>query len=137
MKQLLPITLVMLLGFTAFAQNKNSENDSTAIKPHLSRYFDYIQDLSWSKIVRPESFFNSENYDTTQNGNIWLKTNLAITNSIEQNDFESTSYLLQPYYNIYMENKGISLFRQVLGMAQLGAVGYIAYKHLEKYGLFH
>jgi hypothetical protein len=137
MKRLLSITFFMFLCIAAIAHNKINEIDSTATKPHLSRYFEYMQDLSWSKIVRTESFFNPTKFDTTQNGNIWLKTNLAITNSIEQNDFESTSYLLQPYYNIYMENKGISLFRQVLGMAQLGAVGYIAYKHIKKYGLLH
>ena len=96
-----------------------------------------MQELSWPDIVRPENFLISTKFDTTQNGSIWLRTRLAVTNSIQQNSFESPSYLLQPYYNFYMESKGISLFRRVLGMAQLGAVGYIAYKHLKKYGLFH
>ena len=96
-----------------------------------------MQEMSWPDIVRPENFLNSTEFDTTQNGSIWLRTRLAVTNNIEQNNFESSSSIMQPYYNFYMEGKGISLFRRVLGMAQLGAVGYLAYKHLKKYGLFH
>ena len=137
MRRLFSITFFLFISFAVIAQNKNSEKDSTAISPNLNRYFEYMQELSWPDIVRPENFLISTKFDTTQNGSIWLRTRLAVTNSIQQNSFESPSYLLQPYYNFYMESKGISLFRRVLGMAQLGAVGYIAYKHLKKYGLFH
>jgi hypothetical protein len=137
MRLLLSIALFLLISFAVIAQNKNSEKDSTVIKPNLKRYYEYMQELSWPDIVRPENFLNSTKFDTTQNGSIWLRTRLAITNTLEQNNFEFSSKLLQPYYNFYMENKGISLFRRVLGMAQLGAVGYIAYRHIKKYGLFH
>lgn len=137
MRRLFSITFFLFISFAVIAQNKDSEKDSTAISPNLNRYFEYMQELSWPDIVRPENFLISTKFDTTQNGSIWLRTRLAVTNSIQQNSFESPSYLLQPYYNFYMESKGISLFRRVLGMAQLGAVGYIAYKHLKKYGLFH
>ena len=49
----------------------------------------------------------------------------------------NVSDMLHPYLNFYLESKNISLFRRVLGIAQLGAVGYMAYKHIKKYGLFH
>jgi hypothetical protein len=137
MRRMFSILLFAILPFAATAQNKNNEKDSTVIKPNLNKYFEYMQESSWPELVRPENFINYANFDTTQNGSIWLRTRLAITNSIEQNNFESSSYLLQPYHNFYIESKNISIFRRVLGMAQLGAVGYLAYKHLKKYGLFH
>ena len=127
----------MFISLAVVAQNKDSEKDSTAIKTNLYRYFEYMQEPSWSHIVGPENFLIFPKFDTTQNGSIWLRTRLAITNSIEQNGYESSSDLLQPYYNFYMESKEISLFRRMLGMAQIGAIGYLAYKHLKKYGLFH
>jgi hypothetical protein len=137
MRRLFCIVIFLSISFAVIAQNKDSEKDSTAIKPNLRRYYEYMQELSWLSIVKPEYFLNSSKFDTTQNGSIWLRMRLAVTNSIDQNNIDSRSNLLQPYYNYYMQGKGISLFRQVLGMAQLGAVGYLAYKHLKKYGLFH
>jgi hypothetical protein len=131
------VFLLLIISFAVIAQNKDSEMDSTATKLNLKRYYEYMQELSWPSIVRPENFLDPAKFDTTQNGSIWLRTRLAVTNSIEQYNFESSSSIMQPYYNFYMEGKGISLFRRVLGMAQLGAVGYLAYKHLKKYGLFH
>jgi hypothetical protein len=137
MRRLFCIAILLFISFAVIAQNKDSEKDSTAIKPNLRRYYEYMQELSWPSIIKPEYFLNSSKFDTTQNGSIWLRTRLAVTNSIDQNNFDTPSNLLQPYYNYYMQSKRISLFRRVLGMAQLGAVGYIAYKHLKKYGLFH
>lgn len=137
MRRLFFITFFLFISIAVVAQNIDSEKDSTAIKTNLNRYFEYMQELSWPHIVRPENFLIFPKFDTTQNGSIWLRTRLAITNSIEQNSYESSSDLLQPYYNFYKESKEISLFRRMLGMAQIGAVGYLAYKHLKKYGLFH
>jgi hypothetical protein len=137
MKRLFSIAFFLFISFVVIAQNKDNEKDSTAEKLNLKRYYEFMQEMFWPDIVRPENFLFFTEFDTTQSGSIWLRTRLAVTNSIEQYNFESSSSIMQPYYNFYMEGKGISLFRRVLGMAQLGAVGYLAYKHLKKYGLFH
>jgi len=43
-------------------------------------------------------------------------------------------YLLSPLYAQYIEDSKFNPVRYVLGMAQLSAVGYLAYKHIKKYG---
>jgi hypothetical protein len=137
MRKAFLILLFIILSSSVLAQILTNETDTTKTKPKLNKYFEYMQNFSSPQIVSRESFLNPSKLDTTQTGSIWLETRLAIMNNMQQNDFDASSYILQPYYNIYMENKGISLFRQFLGMAQLGAVGYLAYEHLKKYGLFH
>ena len=37
---------------------------------------------------------------------------------------------------LQMEKEKLSPFQTVLGAVQLGAVGYMAYRHIKKYGLF-
>jgi hypothetical protein len=65
---------------------------------------------------------------------IWLRTELALSSSplFAENDGEQhfTSIL----YQKYLEDSKFDPVRYVLGMAQLGAVGYLAYRHIKKYG---
>jgi hypothetical protein len=85
-----------------------------------------------------ENILTPDKFDTTA-GSIRLRTRMALMYSENAygNEPSIPDNILQPYYNYYMESKNISLFRRVLGIAQLGAVGYLAYKHIKKYGLFH
>ena len=66
---------------------------------------------------------------------IWLWTTAAISNTGAENSQidieENVSSLL---YRQYLKNSKFNAVRYVLGMAQLGAVGYLAYKHIRKYG---
>lgn len=66
----------------------------------------------------------------------WLKTKLLINNSNLQNNFEQPHFTSQ-LYRQYLEDQEFSPVRYVLGMAQLGAVGYLAYKHIKKYGFLY
>lgn len=136
MRKVFSLLLLLILSITTAAQNKNNEKDSTLTKPFINRYFEYLKNESSLPVIRPEDFLIQNNSDTTQSGLIWLRTKLEISNRIRQSSPDASLYLLQPYYNFYVESKKISLFRRMLGMAQLGAVGYMAYRHIKKYGLF-
>ena len=68
---------------------------------------------------------------------IWLRTELALSSSLlfgekTETDRHFTSIL----YQQYLEDSKFDPVRYVLGMAQLGAVGYLAYKHIKKYGFW-
>ena len=68
---------------------------------------------------------------------IWLRTELALSSSqpFEEKtgiDKHFTSIL----YQQYLEDSKFDPVRYVLGMAQLGAVGYLAYKHIKKYSFW-
>jgi hypothetical protein len=64
---------------------------------------------------------------------VWLRTSLAISNT--SNTYQNFSpYFLSPLEKQYLENSKFNPIRYALGMIQAGAVGYLAYKHIQKYG---
>lgn len=84
------------------------------------------------------SIAESEQLPEGTNENLQLRTELAlsypITFSISSAN-EMNHYLL-PFYNCYLENSKIDPVRYVLGLAQAAAVGYMAYRHIKKYGFW-
>jgi hypothetical protein len=64
---------------------------------------------------------------------VWLRTSLAIGNTNNPGNDPKIHYL-SPLYTQYIEDSKFDAVRYVLGMAQVGAVGYLAYKHIKKYG---
>ena len=65
---------------------------------------------------------------------VWLRTSLAISNT--NNTYQNFSpYFLSSLEKQYLEDSKFNPIRYALGMIQAGAVGYLAYKHIQKYGL--
>ena len=66
---------------------------------------------------------------------IWLWTSTAISNTgAESYNVRSYGNISKFLYMKYLEDSKFNPVRYVLGMAQLGAAGYLAYKHIKKYG---
>lgn len=66
---------------------------------------------------------------------IWLRTSILISQRADLTN-ETPNNLLSPLYTQYIESTKFNPIRYVLGVAQAGAVGYLAYKHIKKYGFF-
>jgi hypothetical protein len=64
---------------------------------------------------------------------VWLRTSLAIANTGNTNQ-NFSPHFLSPLEKQYLENSKFNPIRYALGMIQAGAVGYLAYKHIQKYG---
>ena len=64
---------------------------------------------------------------------VWLRTSLAISTS-ENINTEFSPHFLSPLQKQYLEDSKFDPIKSILGMAQVGAVGYLAYKHIKKYG---
>jgi len=77
--------------------------------------------------------FKSNQFSLKDTSTIWLMTELSLSNSVSINN-SSANYFTEPLYRQYQENSKFSIVNYVLGAAQLGAVGYLAYKHIKKYG---
>ncbi len=69
---------------------------------------------------------------------IWMWTILALSNNGQPDEYswETPENMLEPLHRQYLENSKFNPVRYVLGMAQTAAVGYLAYRHIKKYGLF-
>lgn len=64
---------------------------------------------------------------------VWLRTSLVISTTDKMNQ-EFSPHFLSPLQKQYLEDSKFDPIKSILGMAQVGAVGYLAYKHIKKYG---
>ncbi len=67
---------------------------------------------------------------------MWTKLSIAAYESSEGYAGESPGSMLEPLHQQFLENSRLNPIRYVLGMAQTAAVGYLAYRHIKKYGFF-
>jgi hypothetical protein len=69
--------------------------------------------------------------------NVRLYTSFMLSTASRENFFhiKAGTHLLSNYHDFYVENSRVNTFHQILGMAQLSAAGYLAYRHIKKYGL--
>lgn len=68
--------------------------------------------------------------------NIWLRTELLISNNSNLNFGEVNTFFTAPLYQQYLRDSEFDMMRYVLGAVQAGAVGYMAYRHIKKYGFW-
>jgi len=108
-------------------------NDSLKIKIHSNPLID-IQIMFDEFELHRE--LNNMKMDVSIDGDpqtVWLRTSLAIGNTNSPGSDNKIHYL-SPLYTQYIEDSKFNPVRYILGMAQVGAVGYLAYKHIKKYG---
>lgn len=94
--------------------------------PSLTRYDDF--NIDFPQFI-PETEYDKEN--------IRLFSSYLLS-AMSKEGFFSTrtgADILSNYHKIYIENSKINPIKYILGMAQLSAVGYLAYKHIKKYGI--
>jgi hypothetical protein len=128
-----------LVGFVIIAFNAYSQEISDSIKasqqptglikslsPVLEDFDFYLDLQSLNKTFPLNSDPNTR----------WLWTSYAISNSDQATSQPNLNFsdMTLPLYQKYKEDSKFNPFRYALGMAQIGAVGYLAYKHIKKYG---
>jgi len=142
MKIIVFVFCSFLLTFKVFSQQENKESviskDSVfkyqGINPQLN-IPDQVFEIEWQF-----SFWKQESNMLIEgnNSNLWLRTEMALSYSGE---FNSDSLIITenfsaPLYAKYIANQKFNPLFYVLGMAQTAAVGYMAYRHIKKYGFF-
>ena len=97
--------------------------------------FQYNLDEIFSKPISnqiPEDVLFDDNPST-----VWLRTQLLISNNAAQFGYdEINTHFTSPLYQQYLRDSEFDMFRYVLGIAQASAVGYMAYRHIKKYGFW-
>jgi len=97
--------------------------------------FQYNIDEIFSKPIAPnipDDILFDDNQST-----VWLRTELLISNNAAQFGYdEINTHFTSPLYQQYLRDSEFDMFRYILGVAQASAVGYMAYKHIKKYGFW-
>jgi hypothetical protein len=115
----------------------NSLSDSTfryqGIIPPVE--FQYNLNEIFSKPISnqvPEDVLFDDNPST-----VWLRTQLFISNNAAlSGSSEVNTHFTSPLYQQYLRDAEFDMVRYVLGVAQASAVGYMAYRHIKKYGFW-
>ena len=128
---------IIILFLPCFSIAQEIQKDSLSIK---NKSIDAIQNIQ----LRFEEFdLYRETYHSNfqipldeDKSTLQLRTEMIISQSL-RNSFNSEGndfYFLSPLYEKYLEESKFNPVRYVFGMAQLRAVGYLAYRHIKKYG---
>ena len=118
-----PIALSQEINDTLKTSNQTTITKINFTLDDLDFYLD-LQSLNKSILLNEDS--NTK----------WLWTSYAISNSNNQatSSNANLSNITLPLYQNYLGASKFNPFRYALGMVQVGAVGYLAYKHIKKYG---
>lgn len=69
--------------------------------------------------------------------NIWLRTELLISRSYSQTEYgEVNTFFTAPLYQQYLRDSEFDMMKYILGTVQTGAVAYMAYRYIKKYGFW-
>jgi len=104
--------------------------------------------LSFSEFFNPYHNFDnkyfSKEFDNLQiisgrpldNSSVWMRTRLQLNGLYNQDNSHGDvkSNVLNPLSQLYSASQSMKELKYFLGAVQTGAVGYLAYKHLKKYG---
>ena len=136
------ITIFILLPCYIFAQLENTIVPSVAdttfryqgINPVMNYHFDDYE------LYLPFDFSIAESEQLPEGdiSNLRLRTELALSypTAFSTSSTDDLNHFMLPYYNSYLESTKIDPIRYVLGLVQTAAVGYMAYRHIKKYGFW-
>jgi len=131
-------TIILLFFFfcsVTFAQNRTEIDTARAF--NLS-----IPSEDWEYQFNNPSFLTEmdklslNKIFINDSSSVWMRTRMMIgAIGSQENLFDnSSSNLLGPLYNNYLETQKLATLKAILGSVQVGAVAYLAYKHIKKYG---
>lgn len=134
------LSALSLFTCISFAQveaiNQSQLSDSTirfqGIIPPIE--FQYNIDEIFSKPIAPnipDNILFDDNPST-----VWLRTELLIMNNSQSDLGDINTHFTSPLYQQYLKDSEFDMVRYVLGAVQAGAVGYMAYRHIKKYGFW-
>jgi hypothetical protein len=96
--------------------------------------FQYNIDEIFSKPITPnipDDILFDDNQST-----IWLRTELLIMNNSHSDLGDINTHFTSPLYQQYLRDSEFDMLRYVLSAVQAGTVGYMAYRHIKKYGFW-
>lgn len=140
MKPLIKILFALLI-IAQMIFPQNNKKDSTEVNLNMAN--PYQIKFHKNSLYRLEDFglylslHKNNNMPINKDPNTqWLWTQAMLSNPYQplNDDGVTLENMLTVQYDQLKENSRFNPVRYVLGMAQLSAAGYLAYKHIKKYG---
>ncbi len=125
---------LIIFAAPLFPQVKTDTSKTENQKPNYIKYLlpSYNEFNIYNKLFLPDA----KNLVDQDPNTIWLWTSVALSNNNSPNNqFQKNSYqIISPLVQLYLDKSKISPMQYILGLVQYGAVGYLAYQHIKKYG---
>jgi len=120
------------LAYCIFVCSIYGQSDTTEMHLNYSPGFTLrIDSLNRLNNLQPLTFLLK---DTSL---IWISTRMQLNEFISGQDPIKSNFqlsILNPLQQQYSISQNMSALKYILGIVQTGAVGYLAYEHLKKYG---
>ena len=122
---------VCYVSINAQERPKIKIDDSLSIKIENKVRFDNLD----GSIINPDQFIYKEKDFLLLQSKMLVEQSLFNSMSEELYELPTGKSLLSPLYQKYMDGQTNRSWMSILGAVQAGAVGYLAYKHIKKYGI--
>ena len=131
----------LVLTFDIYSQDQgiflNDNLDSTFRFQGIIPPVEYQYDMSEFYIAPLFSQIPDEILFENNSSTVWLRTELLLSNrNMLTENGEVNIHFTSPLYQQYLKDSEFDMVRYVLGTVQAGAVAYMAYRHIKKYGFW-
>lgn len=131
-------SLIILFIFTVplLSQSKIDTLTKTETPLSFSSYFNPYNDLSDTYFFNELNNLKINSYFIDDSSSIWMRTRMQLAGMFDRDNSNRNmqSDILNALSRQYSASQSLKTLRSILGAVQVGAVGYLAYQHLKKYG---
>ena len=135
--------LLYLIFFALSIHSQEAENKLIELSDSSFRFqgivlpIEYQYDMSEFYIAPIFSQIPDEILFEDNSSTVWLRTELLLSNrNMLTENGEINTHFTSPLYQQYLKDSEFDMVRYVLGAVQAGAVAYMAYRHIKKYGFW-
>ncbi|GAB4287976.1 MAG: hypothetical protein Kow0098_05220 [Ignavibacteriaceae bacterium] len=127
--------ILTILSIPVTAQEKTGDNSLEFTVPRKSGFSLRLfipDEFRYEFSIKPDNLLRGPEDSSSIRLRTEMSMNISRYSAFTKN--EEGFYLTKPLFIQYENEEKLKTVKYILGMAQLSAVGYLAYKHIKKYG---
>ena len=132
------VLLLTFFSISIYAQDKSNkeQTDTTKTNSPIHSSWELNNGINNFSSFDKKIFFAQHSSFPLDSTSILLRTRMCLEEIINDDPVKANfnSSILHPLHEQYVESQSMKELKYILGMVQAGAVGYMAYQHLKKYG---
>jgi hypothetical protein len=139
MTRIIIITILLFNSLYLYPQTDEDRImtlDSSQVKQNSSQNLDLNFLINKAEFLRYTTLQQNNTGINSDNSKLWLQSKVVLNKNFFAFDKDELPYedLLSPLMQQYQSKQKMAPLYYILGTAQTAAVGYLAYKHIKKYG---